>query len=244
MKNQTLRLFRSEFEDKLKLPDNPVCRRCDARLKHPLLPWLVGSKYRDTNEKLLFVGKPHRGNAGTILPSGIVDPNKPHLKWLMDCSWAYWSYTKEAATTLFGKKDPWDYVCFTNIIKCTNTDAEDGSNFSDKTSYLTAKFCISDLGVIFREIEVLNPKNIIFYSYSMFKELLEDIPFAVAVKEITKKEHRVKCGNKMLPWWERAFETSWDNNVRILVTGHPQFMKRKAYISLLTNWVRKACQPD
>jgi len=238
MSNETLKVFQSEFEDKLKLPNNPVCQRCDAKIKHPLLPWIVGSKYWDTKERLLFVGKPHRGKAGTLLPSGIFDSTRPHLDWLMNCPWAYWSYTKEIAIRLFGEDNPWDFVSFTNIVKCTNVPADGKSYFTDKTSYLMAKSCIKDLGVIFHEIELIKPKNIIFYTYSIFKEMLEELPFITSEKEITKKDYRVKCGNKTLPWWERSVTTNWENNVRVLVTGHPQFMNRKDYIALLTKWVK------
>ena len=72
------------------------------------MPWIVGDNYLKSDEKVLFVGKPHRGIPGEEFPSGILDPREPHLDWLMDCSWPYWNYTKEILISLYGEEDPWD----------------------------------------------------------------------------------------------------------------------------------------
>ena len=100
MNNDTRTVFKLLFERELRLLANPVCERCDAQILHPLLPWLVGQRFSDSVERILFVGKPHRGTPGEILPSGMIDPTSMVADSLWDISWPYWSYTREIAENL------------------------------------------------------------------------------------------------------------------------------------------------
>ena len=159
MENSTVDIFKDIFESDLFLLKNKICVKCDAKIKKPLMPWIVGSQYFDTHEKILFVGKPHRGTPGEELPSGILDPREPHLDWLMDCSWPYWSYTKEILSQKYLDENPWKYCAFTNIIKCTNVEGE-GNPTNDASTYKMAESCVQKLGVIHKEITTLKPLNI------------------------------------------------------------------------------------
>jgi hypothetical protein len=76
MRNCTRTRFAPLFESELHLLKNPICEQCDAQIRHPLLPWLVGERFSASVERVVFVGKPHRGVPGTLLPSGIIDPSK------------------------------------------------------------------------------------------------------------------------------------------------------------------------
>ena len=89
------------------------------------MPWLIGQRFSDSVERILFVGKPHRGTPGEILPSGMIDPTGMVADSLWDVSWPYWSYTREIAENLYGP-DASDFIGFTNLIKCTNVGADDG----------------------------------------------------------------------------------------------------------------------
>ncbi len=99
---------------------------------------------------------------------------------------------------------------------------------------------LSELGVIWREIEAIECRTVIFYTYSLYPNLLQEIPFALpgSVREITPYEHSVPCRNKMLGWWERSCTTTWCDNLRLLVVGHPERMAKIEYIQLLTDWIR------
>ena len=225
------------YENELKIPHNDICKSCDAKVKHPLLPWVVGSKYFSTKEKILFVGKPHRGIPGEKLASSIIDPQKMFESKLKDKSWAYWSYTKKILSKIYSKNE-WDYCAFTNIIKCTNVDSSKDKSI-DTTSRTMAEFCIEKLGVIHKEIEILKPNHIVFYTKNLYPEYIEELPFGKDVKEITSKSNKVKCGKKDLAWWERTVSTKWNNKVKIIVIGHPERMKKDDYVSLVVNWVKK-----
>lgn len=240
MENCSRLLFGSLFERDLRLLENLDCKNCDAQVKHPLLPWLVGAKFTDSSERVLFVGKPHRGTPGEILPSGIIDPTDEVEDVLWDIGWAYWSYTREIAENLYGESAS-DLIAFSNVIKCTNVGADDGDSTSaDKTTYQMAHCCIEKLGVIWKEVERIEPLTIVFYTFGLFREMLENIPVALegTMQEITAQEHSVPCKNKQLRWWERKCATPWTNNLRILVVGHPERMGRQEYVALLTGWIR------
>jgi hypothetical protein len=240
MPNHTRPIFQTLFENQLQLPVNQTCEQCDPDIKQPLLPWLVGDQFPQSPERVIFVGKPHRGTPGEILPSGIRDPTGVVEGYLWNQGWAYWSYTREIAERLYGSS-AFDFIAFTNIIKCTNTHG------TDNTTWTMAQNCLVKLQVIWQEFVTIEPFTVVFYTYGLYRQLLEKIPIAMpgSIREITTPNHRVPCGKKLLGWWERACATSWTSNMRILVIGHPERMNRPEYTELLVNWIRpiKGLQP-
>lgn len=239
MNNVTRSTFGELFEHRLRLLNNVTCARCDAQIRHPLLPWIVGARFSESAERILFVGKPHRGLPGTVQSSGFIDPTDMVADSLWDVSWPYWSYTREIAERLYGEHAA-DFFAFTNLVKCTNIGAEDGSPSVDATSELMARCCVTDLGVIWKEAEQLQPRTIVFYTYGFFRALLRPIPIALdgTLREITSEGHFVPCRNKQLGWWERECDTAWTKSLRLLVVGHPERMGRPEFVGLLTSWLR------
>jgi hypothetical protein len=240
MTNVTRATFKSLFESELRLLANSTCEQCDAKVRHPLLPWLVGEQFHSSAERILFVGKPHRGIPGDILDSGLIDPTNVETS-LWDKSWPFWSYTKAIAENLYGRNAR-DFIAITNMIKCTNVgDDEDVSSAIDKTSYIMAQSCVLKLGVIWKEIELLQPTTIVFYTYALFRSLLHDIPVALqgTIRDITPQDGAIQCRNKRLGWWERSCGTSWTDNLRVLVVGHPERMARAEFVESITAWLRR-----
>lgn len=240
MNNDTRAIFEPLFARDLHLLENPVCKQCDAQIRHPLLPWIVGRSFSGTTERIVFIGKPHRGVPGDILPSRMIDPTAMVVNELWRASWPYWSYTREIAERLFGENAP-DFIAFTNLIKCTNVGAEDRKSTStDKTTYHMSESCVLKLGVIWKEIRCLEAKTMVFYTYGLFREILQEIPIAArgSIREITPQDHSVRCGQKRLGWWERTCATAWTDNLRLLVVGHPERMNRVEFVELLANWLR------
>lgn len=235
MSNSTRQTFQALFEHKLRLLRNPACDRCDASIKHPLLPWLVGSRFAEGKERIFFVGKPHRGVPGEILPSGIIDPTDDVEGGLWDYGWAYWSYTREIAERIYGPR-AMDFIVLTNLIKCTNTDGV------DETSPTMAECCVGDLHVIWHEIALLKAKTVVFYTYSLFPWTLRDIPLADpdSIRNVTPENHTVRCRSKRLGWWERICRTEWTKSLRVLVVGHPERKGRREFVELLCRWIRRS----
>jgi len=222
------------FEIELDIPNNISCLECDAEYKNPLLPWHIGEKYFSPDGGILFAGKPHRGTPGKARKSGILDARERANELYLKKSWAYWSYPKAILTKVYGSSsEGWKYIAFTNIIKCTST------NSTDKTSYLCADKCINNNQVIFEEIRQLKPRKIVLFTWSLHRQLLVNLPIAKenTVMEHTDINHTINCGKKMLGWWSRSFESTWDTNVDILVVGHPERMKKNDYIKLISKWL-------
>ncbi len=175
MKNISKAQFERIFESDLQLLKNESCLQCDAGYKYPLMPWLVGSKFQETTERILFVGKPHTGFPGDELPSGFIDASAVVEDKLWDEGHRpYWSYTKGIAENLYGENAA-DYIALSNAVKCTNVGEGDVDS-TDKTSYQMAHCCIEKLGVIWKEAEIIKPETMVFYTYSFFRQVFENIP--------------------------------------------------------------------
>ena len=238
MSNHSLQIFAPLFEQRLALLNNPTCQSCNAnpKFKHPLIPWILGSDFHKTRERIIFVGKPHRGIPGKIRESGIIDPTEGIFSpgGLWDFHWPYWSYTREIVESIYGSNAA-KSICLSNLIKCTNTCG------SDATTREMAVGCVKDLGVVWREIEAIKARTVVFYTYGLYRDLLRDVPCALpgSVHEITSYDYSVPVRNKMLGWWERSCDTVWWRNLRLLVVGHPERMGRSEYVRLLSSWLKK-----
>lgn len=226
------------YENDLKIPFNEHCRDCDARFKIPLTPWIVGDKYNNDEGRILFAGKPHRLAEKDDIEYGdnkIADGRELGEELFFNSSWAYWSYTRDILNEIYGSiEDSCKHIVFSNVIKCSSSDGV------DETSWICANQCISKNKVIFKEIELFKPRKVVFYTFSFFKNLFGEIPFAKegSVKERTNANHRIKCGSKKLGWWDRTLTANWGEKVDILILGHPQFMKKNEYVLLVSEWLK------
>lgn len=227
MQNLNKRFFIPVF-DELNLGENEYCKKCNACYKTPLLPWIVGADYEKSEYKLMIIGKPHRGEGKRVSNNAFFMDYC--IDWLMGCRWPYWSYSRQIAQNLYDLEGM-NKIVLTNVVKCSNTDGK------DTTTREMMDACIRKNGVIWREISLLKPKNILFYTYKLFPEYLKDIPFQVEL--LGEKREFVKCGAKAMPWWERLIMTEW-GKVKFLVTCHPERMRKVEYIKLITDWV-KSC---
>jgi len=226
MQNLSKQIFIPIF-DNMKLAENVFCQKCNAAYKTPLLPWIVGGEYEKSKYRLMIVGKPHRGDAVPV--SKHASTMDYCIDWLINCSWAYWSYSREIAQQLYGSTGM-NQIVMTNVVKCTNTEGK------DTTTNEMLDNCIQRNRVIWRVIRETRPLNILFYTHKLCASYLQAIPFQ---KELIKEERKsVMCGAKTMPWWERVVLTDW-GKVKILVTNHPERMDKGDYVKLVTDWVRK-----
>jgi hypothetical protein len=111
-----------------------------------------------------------------------------------------------------------------------------------------ADMCIVKLGVIAKEIAVLQPRHVIFYTYAgpkenreLFRAPLRRLPaqLSATYRDVTPEETTVICGRKPMGWWDRSFDTAWCTNMRVLVTGHPERKDKEEYVEKLVNWIRQ-----
>jgi len=224
------------YQNDLNLPNNEICNTCDSSFKQPLLPWQIGDKYFTDKGRIFIAGKPHRGTPGNIIDNNIIDGRQMARKFFMEKSWSYWNYPKTILNTIFDtSEESWEHITFSNIVKCTST------NTQDKTSLQCAEHCILQNKVIFKEIEFLKPRKILFFTWNMHRHLFETIPFANSstIIEHTNDTFKKDCGAKKLGWWERSFIAKWGSKVDFLIVGHPERMKKADYVNLITEWLKK-----
>ena len=230
MKNLNQQIFVPVF-DKLNLLDNEICRKCNAFFRTPLIPWAVGEKYDASDYKVLFVGKPHRGDGVAITKHAFY--LETDSDWFMKVKWPYWRYTGEIANRLYDKKgkEGWDYIALSNVIKCSSALKQ------DCTTKEMVDCCIKGNAVIWKEIEILKPKNIVFYTYKLpfGKTALKDIPFNNQL--LDENDEPRKCGNKIIRWWTRTLMTDW-GKMNVLVTYHPERLCKEDFVQMICEWVK------
>ena len=223
---------------KLNLKHNDICVSCIAgcanngiRLSNPASIWQVGTNYHKAKIRLLFVGKIARrgNNLGKLVSNNFIDATEKANELYYDESWAYWSYTKAIASRIF-KDNPWENIAFTNCIKCDDSSTQDNSNAIQKEN------CLKNLGVLWKEIEILKPHNIVFYTHWDFDYYIEEFRPLKNFTDKTDKNFTVNIGQKTMPWWERTYYNENDT-VKILRVGHPERKKKVDFVDKITNWI-------
>jgi len=232
-------IFNMYYEQQL--GKNKICLDCkkiesekNDFFSDPISIWHVGDKFEDEKNKILFIGKTARGkDIEGVLRNGIRDVTELANK-LYKSSWAYWSYTREIVTQIFGDADNgWNNIAFTNAIKCNN------SKTIDKTTIKMKDSCIRDLEILWREIEILKPNKIIFYTSWGLDDYIENYRIGVKYKDITTRGHKIVVGKKTIPWWERRFyDEDGQEIMRFLRTAHPERKKKIDFVNAVVGFIR------
>jgi hypothetical protein len=230
--NKLIELYQKELD----IPNNEICKTCDSSFKQPLLPWNIGEKYFTEKGRIFIAGKPHRGTPGNLIDNTIIDGRARGKELFLKKNWPYWNYTKIILNNIFhSSEESWKHIAFSNVVKCTST------NNQDKTSLECAEHCIIHNKVIFKEIELLQPRKVLFFTWHLHRHLFKEIPFAktTTIIEHTNINFKKDCGAKKLGWWERSFMSTWNTKVDFLIVGHPERMKKEEYVNLITEWLQK-----
>ena len=212
---------------------NPICKKCknnNDALTRPVGAWVVGNKFYSHKNRVLFVGKNARGN-----------PGKPYCDFqfafwesrnhLWKKSWPYWSYTRAITNAVYGNDDI-ENIAFTNIVKCNDSTGK------DCTSWHTKECCICELKMIGKEIAIIHPTHIVFYTSWKYDDYIPRI-FDTYIE--TKKT-KIKIGAKEMPWMEANGQLN-GNSIKILRVGHPERMKKNDYVAAVSKWLQ-LCSPS
>lgn len=198
--------------------------------------WAVGENY--CSNRILFVGKVARGDGGGkyYKDSRIFDCTESSRGYLWDNksrNRAYWSYTKEICKNVFGS-DTIENIAFTNIIKC-NT-----SSGIDKTTEDTKRHCIEKMQVFRKELEILKPKIIIFYTGKDYDEYIfkPGIVFDECLHQPSDLPEMKSIGKKMVPWREEIMKLD-DMSIFTLRTGHPERLKKADFVNSIKEYIEK-----
>tara|TARA_R110002124_G_scaffold48026_4_gene142192 strand:+ start:14703 stop:15416 length:714 start_codon:yes stop_codon:yes gene_type:complete len=230
-----------EFYNEIKLGQNDICRRCmesnnTSFFSKPISIWKVGKAFKTEPNKILFVGKVHRGSKlGPIVNNLFEDVTNIGNQFLESNSWAYWSYTREIIKAVHGDiKNGKEKIAFTNLVKCSNSITK------DRTTNHTKRSCLSELKVVWKEIEILKPTKIIFFTNTDYDHYILNFKPSENFKDIKNNSNKVKIGKKYMPWWNRVF---FDENGKVftefLRIGHPERLKKVDFINKVSNWAQE-----
>lgn len=162
-----------EMYGKISIGKNGICNKCNENEEkdRPLSFYFVGDKFKQGEDTILFAGKTAVGGnefAPEYQISSKDDPFSDATKFgeaSLDLSEdnakrrPFYNYTHATIEKYYGTyKDGKKYVALTNIVKCNNTTT------NDTTAYHVKDYCINQLGVIWKEVELLSPKRVVFYT--------------------------------------------------------------------------------
>lgn len=238
MKREVFKLY-----NEINVGQNEICRKCNESnnsklFSKPISIWKIGEDFKNETNKILFVGKVHRGNIEyeATINDLFKDSTKKGDYLLKNSRWAYWSYTREIIKNIYGSFEKGkEKIAFTNLIKCNKSLTE------DKTTEFTKKSCLSDLKVVWREIEILKPTKIIFYTNTDYDNFLLDYKPTEFFKDLTNKQNKKKIGAKFMPWWNRVFfDQNGDVLSEFLRIGHPERLKKDDFVNKVSNWARNS----
>ena len=209
-----------------------ICRANVENLSPPVTAWGIGNNFNNEHKKILFVGKNARGYYDrhekfcVAFDDGrwLWEPKNWRETW--GTSSAYWTYTREITGKIFGD-DSFEHIAFTNLVKCNNSPDK------DTTTDLVKRNCIGNLKIFSKEVKIIRPTHIIFYTSWYYDEY---IPHAFETFQ-TLNDARKKIGAKYVPW-DNVEATIEGLKLCVLVTGHPERLKKDEFTNAICSWVK------
>jgi hypothetical protein len=142
------------------------------RNKHcttPLSPYLIADEEILPKDRIMFIGKTARGSDfGEETDMFYEDVTVFGNDFIRNNSWAFYSYTREVIKRYFGSIDAGiKHISYSNLIKCNDDSTR------DNISYITKQYVLNENRFIWKEINIIQPKRLIFYSHSYYDDLLK-----------------------------------------------------------------------
>ena len=205
-----------------------LCQMCKEKCKRNnlnLLPnptgvWFVGNNYSRQKKRVVFVGKTAIGQPGG---QDSFDGSRTYL-WPTNHKYnsMFWLYTYRISKIVFHSEEPED-IAMTNLIKCNTGSDKDITNDDIKS------YCIQQNQFIKKELKILLPTHIIFYTHRFYDNFLK------YVFDNSNFEN-VRAINKFdMPWGE-GIGYIGDNKMHFLRTRHPQGAKTD-FVQHVSDWI-------
>ncbi len=215
------------------------CRRASNHVTNALGPYLVCDAEFSANS-ILFIGKVARGDClGPEIADQLEDVTAFGAASIAERSWPYYAYTRAIIERVYGDLATGiRHVSFTNMVKCNNETTPDTS---DRTS---KEFCIAKNRFIWREIEVIRPRLVIFYTGTAYDDFIDGYMPDFARSHQDNADREVVIGKKRMPWRDRSFFDDQQREVlRFLRVGHPERKKKEDFVRVLSEWITAQMKP-
>jgi hypothetical protein len=216
----------------------------------PISFWHLGEKFADKNlPTIAFVGKTtwmDPNDYSKLATKERIYDGRPETieffgEGLKRCQ--YWRIIKEVSTAIYPNKEEnmefLDRVFITNLAKCNIF--EKGATSNNLTGYKVFANCID---IFEKEIEIIKPSHIIFFTNNYYDKLIEELDFGFGKnnfidvyndeKRITNKELK----HKSVCWWHRYYNETGKNQMHLLRTRHPQGAPAELKDEII-KWIRK-----
>ena len=233
-----------EMYNDISIGQNEICKECnkDEKMEIPLSLYYVGESFIKGEDTIVFVGKTAVGGEGldkgtvknftdaTAFGELSIDGNEENSNIR-----AFYSYTRDIISSYYGDYEKGKkFVALTNIVKCNNQST------NDTTSDKAKDFCINKLGVIWKELELLSPKRIVFYTHDYYDDFIEYFRPKDCNRIFDFPLEKIAIGNKTSLRWHRRFYDKDDKIIcDFLRLSHPQRMNRKDFVEAVVKWLNE-----
>lgn len=230
--SQVMRMYRQ-----IEIGKSPTCRRCIAARREagricygPHSLWHAGKRFQSDKYRVLFVGKCAGGEVGEPTSYGFRDTRKDAADYFMGNPSAFWRYTRTICGEVFGNEDEaWERIAMTNLVKCHNQDA--GGKNRNPTKKMQ-DCCLKQMGVFWKEIKILQPRLIVFYTGEGFDRCIDPYRTGDDFRDIADRQDPL--------WWHRAFLKNGRISQEFLRTAHPGFKPKPQFVGDVAEWIRDA----
>jgi len=242
-----------ELYERIEIGKNSICQSCrkNKNFEIPLSFYHIGENFTEDRDNVAFVGKTAVGGANfeaeyrLEVKSGLfTDATKFGVESLrLNEQWAFsrpfYNYTHEIIKTYFGDiESGLKKSALTNLIKCNNASTNDVTPYDVKNS------CLNEVAVVWQELELINASRVIFYTHNSYDSFISNYTpkNTVTFEDIHDDKHRVKIGQKEMPWWHRKFKLEDGSQKHFLRIGHPERKTKSAFVDSVTNWLHETKQ--
>jgi|LakMenEpi03Aug12_release.lakeMendotaPanAssembly.Ray.scaffolds.fasta_scaffold615313_1 uracil-DNA glycosylase len=216
-----------------KIGENEFCTKCRLETDictTPLSPYLISDNFTNPNERIMFVGKTARGcDFGNETDSFYENVLEFGNDFIRNNSWSFFSYTREIILRYFKDlEEGLKKSSYSNLMKCNNESTQ------DTTQNLSKELCLNSNKFIWKEINIIKPKRIIFYSHYYYDSFIDNFKPENCCKIIdkTSQENTVPIGQKFAYHWHREFYDKEGKFIcAFLRTSHPERLNKNDFVN-------------
>jgi hypothetical protein len=113
---------------------------------------------------------------------------------------------------------------------------------NDSTPYNAKVCCIDENKFIWKEVDIIKPRRIIFYTHYYYDDFIERFrpQYQLRFKDLTDRQFRISVGGKTSLYWHRDFFDANENIIcSFLRVSHPMMKNREDFIEAIVDWLRQ-----